>query len=53
VTVFDRQAGLVVTATALDPSQWAANLTAGAKVRVFGVPDGNGNLKAYYVNIYQ
>jgi len=52
VTLFNRQAG-VVTISNLDPTQWAAVLTAGAKVRVFGVPDGSGNLKAYYVNIYQ
>ncbi len=53
VTRFTRQAGMAVTVTTLDSTQWAAALTAGAKVRVFGVPDGTGKLKAYYVNIYQ
>ncbi|HLO68690.1 MAG TPA: DUF4382 domain-containing protein [Holophaga sp.] len=53
VTLINRQAGTVVTITSLDATQWANYLTAGAKVRVFGVPDGSGHLKAYYVNIYQ
>lgn len=53
VTTFTRQAGAVVTVAGVDPAQWASVLTSGAKVRVYGVPDGTGKLKAYYVNIYQ
>ncbi|BDU71172.1 DUF4382 domain-containing protein [Mesoterricola silvestris] len=53
VTTFTRQAGAAVTVATVDSSQWASVLTAGAKVRVFGVPDGTGKLKAYYVNIYR
>jgi len=46
------KSGATVTVTTLTTAQWAGALTAGTKVRVYGVPDGNGNLKAYYVNIY-
>lgn len=53
VTIFQRQMGIAVTINHLDAALWPTYLTAGAKVRVFGVPDGSGRLKAYYVNIYQ
>ena len=51
VTLFART-GTVVTVSNLEPAAWAANLGASTRVRVYGVPSG-GNIKAYYVNIYQ
>lgn len=51
VTTFTKQGGVVTVATQT-AANWASVFTAGAKVRAFGVPDGSGNLKGYYVNIY-
>jgi hypothetical protein len=50
VSEYDRKAN-TLTLSAVDASQWAAKLTAGTLVRVYGVSDGKGNLKAYFVNI--
>jgi hypothetical protein len=52
VTLYARS-GSAVAVTPLDSTQWAKNLTKGAEVRVYGVPDGKGHLKAYYINIYE
>lgn len=41
-----------VTSVPLDSSQWAAKLTAGSKVRVFGIPRADGSLDAYVVNLF-
>lgn len=52
VNTFTRQAGSRVAITPQDATTWGSVLTAGARVRVYGVPDGSGNLKAYYINVY-
>jgi len=36
----------------LHPTEWAAKLVADTKVRVFGIPKGDGSLDAYVVNIF-
>ena len=51
VTTFTKQGGVVTVATQT-AANWASVLTPGAKIRAYGVPDGSGNLKGYYVNIY-
>ena len=52
VTLYTRS-GATVAVTPLATTDWATYLTQNAKVRVFGVPDGNGHLKGYYVNLYR
>lgn len=52
VTEFSK-VGMIVSVTPLaTESQWISKLTAGAKVRVYGIPDGTGKLDAYYINLF-
>jgi len=52
VTEFSKS-GMIVSVTPLTTeSQWISKLTAGAKVRVYGIPDGTGKLDAYYINLF-
>lgn len=44
--------GNSLTIRDLTPDQWAAALPQGARVRVFGIPDTQGNFQAYVVNIF-
>ena len=51
VTQYTRT-GNGVTVTPLTSEQWAAALTKGAKVRVFGIPNATQTLDAYVINIF-
>ena len=51
VTEYTRS-GNGVTVTPLTSDKWAAALTKGAKVRVFGIPNATQTLDAYVVNIF-
>ena len=51
VTQYTRT-GNGVTVTPLTSDQWAAALTKGAKVRVFGIPNATQTLDAYVINIF-
>jgi len=58
VTEFSRRAlGTVgdplVGVSAVLPANWPTKLATGAKVRVFGIPKGDGTLDAYVVNIFK
>lgn len=41
-----------ITVTRLDANAWAAKLVNNAKVRVYGIPKGDGTLDAYVVNLF-
>jgi hypothetical protein len=45
--------GNALTLSTVDASTWGTRLASGTQVRVYGVGDGTGKLKAYYVNIYR
>lgn len=52
VTEFSKT-GMIVSVTPLTTeSQWASKLVNGAKVRVYGIPDGTGKLDAYCINLF-
>nr|WP_320131544.1 DUF4382 domain-containing protein [uncultured Holophaga sp.] len=52
VTEYTNASGVVTVQVLDSTSAWAAALTAGAKVRVYGIPKGDGSLDAYWINLF-
>jgi len=42
-----------LTVSTIDSADWSTELAAGAKVRVYGLPNADGSLNAYFVNTFK